>query len=80
MIKDTGGQAFPHPIGVKEDGRTYPLFGSGMALRDYIAIHAPDMPPYWGNSDKPEINISAWRWAYADAMLTERGKDNNGTT
>lgn len=60
----------------------------GMSLRDYFAAHAPDAPSWWnadylidwrnkhGESPVREgfnlAMLSAWRFAYADAMLEAR--------
>ncbi len=73
MTKQDGGPAFPsetrHPDGTQ-------VF-EGMSLRDYLAAHAPDMPPSWyveglEKIPDPVRAVIAWRWYYADAMLKER--------
>ncbi len=67
-----GGAAFP-----RQDDITYSS-EVGMSLRDYFAIHAPEMTDQWW-SDSPRgqhwIDArSAWNYAYADAMLAQRDK------
>jgi len=71
-MKD-GGQAFP--------GTAHYEYYKGMTLRDYFAIHAPDMPDQWyqdSKHDRPSEHWadadSAWRYFHADAMIKARGK------
>lgn len=49
----------------------------GLTKREYFAAHAPEMPA-WFNNKYPEIDgidrLVAWRYAYADAMLKEKGE------
>lgn len=66
MSKDTGGPAFPHID--SRCGR----FEEGMTLRDYFAATAPDAPSDWRGGDRKLIDLIAWRWWYADAMLEAR--------
>jgi hypothetical protein len=65
MEKDTGGTAFPLPLGSETvEGQ------EGMTLRDYFAAKA--MAVWVGNYDKE----TAAQWAYemADEMIRARGK------
>ena len=81
--KDDGGAAFPtHHVETQQD-RAWTE--SGMRLRDYFAIHAPqpsietllsaciavdDAEP----RKRALTDLASWSYAYADAMLTERAK------
>jgi len=62
MSKPDGGPAFPRAIPGQD----------GMTLRDYFAIHCSeeDMKVYGGQGCS---RVEA-RYAYADAMLSERNK------
>ena len=57
----------------------------GMSLRDYFAAHAPAIPDWYiasplarySDSDLTTVRfklMSAWPYAWADAMLAERAK------
>lgn len=50
------------------------VYGHGMTLRDYIAIHATDADlAWWVNSSNNTPRATA-RYLFADAMLSERNK------
>ena len=84
MTKD-GGQAFPRakttsPNSLVDDG------SSGMTLRDYFMAHCPDLPGWYRNKINPhrhdydsEVDYEhvffSWRTYYADAMITQRNKN-----
>lgn len=72
--KEDGGPAFPR-TGATVDARPQ----IGMTLRDYLAAHAPAMTDQWFEDSRQEGETwmqveSAWRYAYADAMIAERAK------
>lgn len=79
---DDGGSAFPLPISHVTDGRAYVEYGlTGMSLRDYMAIHAPEKEISELQRAGPGIlsasryrNDYEARYAWADAMLAERKK------
>ena len=70
-MTDNGGPAFPQGYDYIND---IPLVSpTGMSLRDYFAAHAPDVPAWWRAAPLDAVaNMTAWRWAYADAMLEAR--------
>jgi hypothetical protein len=61
--KNTGGPAFPQAFAMA------PKLDQGMTLRDYFAAHAT-IPP---NGMQMEDHC-AYRYRYADAMLSAREK------
>lgn len=57
--KDTGGPAFPTPEDWTPQGNLIPG-SSGMTLRDYFAMHAPNEVPHWffpKMREKPEHRL-----------------------
>jgi hypothetical protein len=73
----SNGDLSPKPVHSRT-GFDFALNPPGIALRDYFAAHAPEMPGWWVR-DYPTTDNSmeifvAWRWFYADAMLAEREK------
>lgn len=73
---NTGGPAFPQARFNYFQGEWRCTFDLGMSLRDYLAAHAPSMPPGFMN-ETPETSYEKrffkWRWYYADQMLKARG-------
>jgi len=83
-VKD-GGPAFPTQH--EESGFQQPWTESGMALRDYLAAHAPYMPDELLGDRLDAIErttlkmdrtaaiarmFAAWAYEFADAMIAER--------
>jgi hypothetical protein len=68
-MKDTGGPAFPHPLGWRRD----PEISDGMTLRDYFAAKAMQGLLFARNPVITNIGgIAEAAYAMADAMLAER--------
>ena len=61
-----GGPAFP------SHGSMGEVAQQGMSLRDYFASRADDRAWQQFHYQSDGISSVAWRWRYADAMLTER--------
>ena len=73
-MKD-GGPAFPRGTGQLQNGE-HEWGSNGMSLRDYFAVHAPDIgdAAMWSQGES-SIRIEAARaYRWADAMLAERNK------
>lgn len=77
---DDGGPAFPRPHSADGSG-DYPVqhwATDGMTLRDYFAIHAPDLPEeniqnlMMKNPNSRLAVMVAWRYTFADAMIARR--------
>lgn len=84
MSKQNGDNAFPTLNHDKQHGRLGDIPDFGVPLRDWYAGNAPEVPGYFMKrtptlEDTPESlaadalnRLVAWRWAYADAMITAR--------
>jgi len=69
MEKDTGGTAFPLPLGSETvEGQ------EGMTLRDYLAAKAMQGQLASGGASTFLDNIASRSYAIADAMLRARGQ------
>jgi len=75
MKKETGGYAFPMPLGNEDISPDV----AGMSLRDYFAIRA--LPIAWDaldkgyfDSDDHNAGLSKAAYQMADAMLKARGE------
>lgn len=77
--------AFPYNrLHIDRNGRCETIPEPGMALRDWFATHAPEMPEqWWKDTPKTKENgeyihyaeaQAAWAFFYADAMMKERIK------
>lgn len=72
--------AFPTQTMVSQNQSTgetilHQQMSDGMGMRDYFAAHAPEPPHNWrdvGPAWRGVVDIVAWRWFYADAMLAAR--------
>jgi hypothetical protein len=73
--KNTGGPAFPRPIGHARLHNGENTAQDGMTLRDYFAAHASEADiRYWqvdANGNEMRSRSQA-RWVYADSMLKTR--------
>jgi hypothetical protein len=73
MSKHDTQPAFPSVHSVEKNGSSsqYQTIG-GLTQRDYFAAHAPEPPASWRGGDRGLVDVIAWRWWYADAMLKAR--------
>ena len=76
---------------MKDGGPAFPIVASGAdrqrgdvdygaSLRDWLAVHAPEMTEQWYEDSRGDgihwlDAQAAWSYAYADAMIAERDKE-----
>lgn len=83
MSRPDGGPAFPVALQIpKHQGApdSWPAWTNqyldGMTLRDYFAAHHPRFDRFFNESDEGYLaRLVPFAYAYADAMIAERGKD-----
>ena len=79
---DDGGPAFPQLRTVLPDGSVISTWNDGMggiSIRDWLAGQAPPMTEQWWSDSRGDGHhyleaTAAWNYAFADAMLAERGR------
>ena len=75
MSNNTGGPAFPAPMGWDSHGNwVHDGQGSGMTLRDWFAAKA--MQALIEKYDESPVEISLEAYEFADAMLKEKEASN----
>jgi len=86
MSINDGGQAFPCAGTLYPDGSVWDAGSNGMTLRDYFAAKAMQaLIPLFSSgtlsvkdgTPATEAHVSEQAYAFADAMLAEREKENN---
>jgi hypothetical protein len=75
--KENGGPAFPQQTNTRRevDGFIVREREEGMSLRDYFAIHAPEVPDDFGWAEGEACTWDRcvrWNYFYADIMLLKR--------